>query len=83
MFGKTQRDAVIECSRAHGGGPLPVRDADGDGDVDSDDLTCLLQRYGREHTDPEFDSVCDFDADGVIGLCDLATQLSVYGMPCE
>jgi hypothetical protein len=67
-----------------GSGPQPcLGDVNGDGDVDWHDLTCLLDRYGTEHTQPGFDSVCDFDTDGVIGLRDLATLLSVYGMPCQ
>jgi len=67
-----------------GSGPQPcVGDVDGDGDVDWDDLTCLLDRYGSAHTQPGFDSVCDFDTDGMIGLRDLATLLSAYGTGCE
>ena len=58
-------------------GPQPCL---GDGVIGLGDLGCLLSKYRREDTDPEFDSGCDFNVDGVINLSDLAELLPRYGI---
>ncbi len=67
-----------------GSGPQPCHgDVDGNGGIDLDDLACLLSSYGTDHTDPDYNSVCDFNGAGQVDLDDLATLLAVYGTECE
>ena len=74
----------MDCSahRLSAGRQPCVGDVDGDGEIGLEDLGCLLSKYRVDHTDPDFDPVCDFNTDGVINLSDLAELLPHYGGAC-
>lgn len=64
---------------ARWGCPPVMGDADFDGRVDLADLSRLLTAFGACDPAAEYDTRCDFDADGCVTSADLITLLDKYG----
>lgn len=64
---------------ARWGCPPVIGDADFDGRVDLADLSRLLTAFGACDPAAEYDTSCDFDADGCVTSADLMTLLGNYG----
>ncbi len=58
-------------------------DFDGDNDIDAADLSSLLELFGFEFGDSNYDPDFDLDGDLTIGAGDLSVLLENYGTSCE
>ena len=65
---------------------IPDADIDQDGDVDSLDLSRMLDVYGLDQEDENFDPLCDFVTDGIIDNKDIEAWVPYFGRtdcPCQ
>ena len=83
---------VIDGERSNNiQGPLtvvidPNSDIDRDGDVDGTDLAQLIQAYGAQKKDPNFEPLCDFVFDWMVDELDLEAWAPFFGQtgcPCQ
>ena len=69
-----------------GGNSNASADIDQDGDVDARDLSRIIEVYGLDENDTNFDPLCDFVTDGIIDIKDIEAWVPYFGRtdcPCQ